>query len=175
MQTKYESTFLAGAAAVTAAAALMILADQGLAPLVRAQVPPGQDTRNRASVSDQVVQDAVRTIEEDDRKAMLGSDTEALERYWSADLIVNAPSNEIKSRPEVLDLVKSGQLKYSSFERQIERIVAEGDIAVAMGAETVVPVGGLNAGKTVHRRYTDVYTRRSGQWQLIARQATIVR
>jgi hypothetical protein len=174
MQTKRESTFLGKAAAAAAAAALMILADHGLAPLVRAEAPPGRDTMNGASVSDPVVQDEVRTIEEEERKAMLRSDIPMLERYWSADLIVNAPNNEIKSSSEVLDLVKSGQLKYSSFERQVERIVARGDIAVAMGAETVVPVGGPNAGKTVHRRYTDVYTRRSGQWQLIARQATIV-
>jgi ketosteroid isomerase-like protein len=129
---------------------------------------------NRASVSDKVAQDAVRAIEDEEREAMLRSDLPALERYWSADLVVNAPNNEIKTRSEVLDLVKSGQLKYSSFERQIERIVVHGDIAVAMGAETVVPVGGPNAAKTVHRRYTDVYTRQSGLWQLIARQATIV-
>lgn len=139
-----------------------------------AQTPAAGAAIKMAPTADGQAESAIRAVEDDERQAMLRGDAAALERFWAAELLVNAPGGKIRTRPEVLEYVKSGRLKYSAFERHIERIAVHGDVAVAMGAETVVPATGPDAGKTLHRRYSDVFTRQNGQWRLIARQTTIV-
>jgi hypothetical protein len=47
------------------------------------------------------------------------------------------------------------------------------DCAVTMGYEIVVPKGNVpDSGKTINRRYTNIYFFEDGGWRLIARQAT---
>jgi ketosteroid isomerase-like protein len=116
----------------------------------------------------------IRAMEEKERDAMARGDTAALEQYWDKELIVNAPGGRIRTASEVLAFVKSGDLKYTSLERQTERVALHGDVAIAMGAETVVLAAGPDAGKTLHRRFTDVFARQGGQWRLIARQMSVV-
>ena len=42
-----------------------------------------------------------------------------------------------------------------------------------MGYEFVVPKGNVpNSGKTINRRYTNIYYFEEGDWRVIARQAT---
>ena len=44
-----------------------------------------------------------------------------------------------------------------------------------MGLETLTPQGDTqNAGKTVTRRFTNIWTKESDEWKLTARQATVV-
>jgi hypothetical protein len=58
----------------------------------------------------------------------------------------------------------------------IEFVEARGDSVVLMGEETVTPVSATrDAGKTVRRRFTDVYRRaEDSRWFLTIRQATNV-
>ena len=53
-------------------------------------------------------------------------------------------------------------------------LAVHGDVVVTMGHETVVPVSGPEAGKDVHRRYTDIWMKQDGEWKLVARQATVI-
>jgi ketosteroid isomerase-like protein len=115
----------------------------------------------------------IRTLEEQERAALLRGDVTALERLWGRDLVISAPSNTIRTGAEMLELIKNDSRKYGSFERQIERVSVQGDVAITMGAESVVPSSG-EAGRTVRRRFTNVWARQNGQWRLIARQSTIV-
>jgi hypothetical protein len=49
-----------------------------------------------------------------------------------------------------------------------------GDHALVMGGETVKRIENAPlAGKTVDRRYTNVWRREGGAWRLFARQATV--
>jgi hypothetical protein len=44
-----------------------------------------------------------------------------------------------------------------------------------MGYDIVHPTGKMpNAGKTVKRRYTNIWIKNKNSWQLVARQATII-
>ncbi len=68
-------------------------------------------------------------------------------------------------------LIKAGSIHYSSFVREIEMIKFQGETAIVMGKETVKPDGNApGAGQTILRRYTNVWMRSNGKWQLIARQ-----
>lgn len=115
----------------------------------------------------------IRHLDEEERVAVLQRDTMALHRLWSEHLMVNAPSNQVAAnRSVVLGILRQGMINYSRFERRIERLLIEGDIAFVMGSETIQPAGGSpQAGQTVERRFTHVWRNEQGVWRLVARHA----
>jgi len=86
------------------------------------------------------------------------------------------PNNQIlKGKTEALALVKAGVLDYASFDRDHEAVLLYGDTAIMMGLETVKPKGNSPfIGQTLRRRFTNIWMKQNGRWQLIARQATII-
>lgn len=118
----------------------------------------------------------IRLLEEQERVGVLNRDTAALRRVWSEQLIVNSPSNQVSSdRSVVLNLVGQGLIHYAVFDRRIERLRIDGDVAFVMGAETIQPTGNApQAGQTVQRRFTHVWKKDAGVWRLVARHANII-
>jgi len=117
---------------------------------------------------------AIRALEDKARLAVLTSDIAALEELWSESFIVNNPENQIlANRTAVLDRVHQGQIHYSKFEREIEAIRFAGDIAIVMGAETVLAAGAAED-QVVHRRFTNVWRREGSTWRAIARHANVI-
>jgi ketosteroid isomerase-like protein len=63
----------------------------------------------------------------------------------------------------------------ASYERSIEQVRVEGDIAIVMGAETLKPTGNApQAGQTVHRRFTNIWKKEGDTWRLWARHANVI-
>jgi uncharacterized protein (TIGR02246 family) len=131
-------------------------------------------TGNKELPSTSQVEKEIASIEQQEAQALLRADTAALERLWAHDLLVTTSRNRVHTGAEVLGFIKSGQMKLSKLDRRVDRVAVHGQVAIAMGEETIVPAGGNNAGKTLNRRYTDVYVQKDGQWRLIARQATLI-
>ena len=119
---------------------------------------------------------AIRALEEQERVAVLSEDLAALERLWSDRLMVNNPQNAVSpDRATVLDLVRRGLIRYSRFERQIEAIRVQGDIAIVMGSEVIVRRAEVAAAQpAVDRRFTHVWRQSNGAWQLVARHANVL-
>lgn len=115
----------------------------------------------------------VRGLDRQEAQAVLAADYATIDRLWAKDLIVNNPFNEVvraKAGP-----VRTGALIYASFVREIEAVEVHGQVAVVMGRETVVPkADSPDSGKTIHRRYTNVWMKTDGQWRLTARHANVV-
>ena len=122
------------------------------------------------------LEQSIRKLELAESDAVVRSDVGALEKLWAEDFTVNNPNNQIsRGRKEVIDRVRSGLLNYSSFVREIESVGFYGDTVIVMGLETIVPSGSsANAGKTIRRRYTNIWMKRKGQWGLIARHASVI-
>jgi ketosteroid isomerase-like protein len=125
----------------------------------------------QGSISAQEV--LVRSLDDQERRAALNRDIDALERLWSADFTVNAPNNRVLvGRNEVMALLHQGVINFSSFERAVEFVRIVDGIAIVMGAETVKPIESAPfAGKTVQRRFTNIWRREAGTWRLYARHA----
>lgn len=122
-------------------------------------------------------EETVRSLDDLERIAALKRDIPALERLWSEQFTVNAPNNRIViGKRAVLDtFVHAGVINFSSFERKIEFIRVDGDLAIIMGAETVRPIGDAPmAGQTVHRRFTNIWKKGDGTWRLFARHANMI-
>jgi ketosteroid isomerase-like protein len=109
-------------------------------------------------------------------EAFAAQDADAVAELCAKDLIVNTPANRVARREQVLGFFKAGRMSYESADVTIEAVDARDDHVVIMGAEVVKPrETAPNAGKTVSRRFTDVWRRDSdGKWRLTVRQATIV-
>ncbi len=119
---------------------------------------------------------AIRALEAQEALAVLNQDFGALDRIWSERFMVNAPNNMVASdRNAVLGMFRAGFATYSSFDRSIERILMQGDLAIVMGAETVKPTGKAPmAGQTVQRRFTSIWKKEGGGWRLLARHANTI-
>jgi ketosteroid isomerase-like protein len=118
----------------------------------------------------------VRDLDNQERLAVLTGDRSALERLWSPQLTVNAPTNRVNvGREVVLGIVQQGGLHYSVFDRAIEAVLVTGDVAVVMGSETVRAATDTAGGAgLVQRRFTNVWKREGPTWRMIARHANVI-
>ncbi|MDF9799883.1 hypothetical protein OKW21_005146 [Catalinimonas alkaloidigena] len=119
----------------------------------------------------------IRRLEKLERESVLNGDSLALfDKIWSSKMIVNTPANVVGTVEGTKTHFRSGDLNYLSFERNIERILFNDNVAIVMGGEVIKPQGKqMNAGKVVTRRFTHVWQYSNNSWSIIARQATIIK
>lgn len=119
----------------------------------------------------------IRRMENLERESVIKGDSAALfDKIWSPTMIVNTPANVVGTVEGTKAHLRSGGLNYISFERTIEKITFNDNVAIVMGGEVIRPQGQQpNAGKTVTRRFTHVWLFKNNQWSIIARQATVVK
>ena len=117
----------------------------------------------------------IRKLESEARDAILKKDTVALSILFSPGFVVNSPGNKVETFQDLLVRIKSGALDRESFEKNIEKITFTENVAIVMGNEIVKPTGNAaNPGKTIKRRYTNIWLKNRKSWQLVARQSTII-
>ena len=130
----------------------------------------------QAAPRDTLAEARIRALDNEERLAALNQDYTALERLWSEHFLVNAPSNRIlPNRNAVLDWFRKGMTTRSSYDRRIEHIRVDGDIAIVMGEETVTPTANApHAGQVVRRRFTNIWKKEGDAWRLWARHANVI-
>jgi ketosteroid isomerase-like protein len=113
----------------------------------------------------------IRDLEEQARTAFLAANVETLDRLWADGLLVNSPLQQVNERGGVLALLRSGRIRHSSLEVEIEHISRHGDVVVVMGNDTVTdpPDGAIS-----RRRFSNIWQLQDGQWRMIARHAHVV-
>jgi uncharacterized protein DUF4440 len=120
----------------------------------------------------------IRKLEQKVVTSILNADTITLKQVWAKEFLVNNPRNEISpNRDAVLKIQKSGMIDYSSFERVIEHMQFQKDIVITMGHESFVSrndIPGAKAGQTYKRRFTNIWMKKKGKWQQIARHTSII-
>ena len=119
----------------------------------------------------------IRRMENLEREAVMKGDSNTLfDKVWSPTMIINTPANLAGDVQGTKANFRSGGLSYLSFERNIEKINIHDNVAVVMGGEIIKPQGRqINAGKTVTRRFTNVWLYKNNHWSIIGRQATIIK
>ncbi len=119
----------------------------------------------------------IRTLDNLEREAVLKGDTAALfNKFWSPSMVVNTPANRVGTIEGTKAALRDGRLNYASFERTIEKLTFIDNIAVVMGEEILKPQGlSDNAGKTITRRFTNIWMNTKDGWRIVARQATIIK
>ena len=103
--------------------------------------------------------------------AHLGGDAEVLDRLWADDLTVAVPAMPVFTKKESIGIWRTGRMKFDRYETSDLSIRPYGDAAVVTGrlkrTRTV-------SGRTVDDdwRFTKVYVRRGGVWQVVAFHAS---
>jgi hypothetical protein len=120
----------------------------------------------------------IRKLEQTVVIAILNVDTNTLKQVWTPEFMVNNPRNDISvNRNAVLQTQKSGMINYNTFERVIEQMQFQKDIVITMGHEIFVSrndIPGAKAGQAYKRRFTNIWMKKKGKWQQIARHASII-
>ena len=109
-------------------------------------------------------------------QAIFKGDAIALDSLMDDDVTVNHPTNRIvREKKELLELIKKGTIRYTTFERTPEEFLFFRDMVVVMGSEVVIPASTApGAGKTLKRRYTNVWLKKDNHWKLCVRHANNV-
>ena len=120
----------------------------------------------------------IRALEQAGVKAILEGDISTLKQIWAPEFLVNTPRNEItETRDSVLLIQKAGMIDYSTYEKVIERMQFQENIVITMGHESIVSKNdtpAAKAGQIFKRRFTNIWMKKNGKWQLIARHASII-
>lgn len=120
----------------------------------------------------------IRKLEQTGATAILKADTNTLKQIWAPEFLVNTPRNEITgTRDSVLLIQKAGKIDYSIYEKIIERMQFQKKTVITMGYETIVSKNdtpAAKAGQVYKRRFTNIWMKKNGKWQLIARHASVI-
>lgn len=97
------------------------------------------------------------------------------ERY-SSTFVANTPGNAVVNGEQMRAAFARGGVSYVAVEQKLDYAGSHGpDMVVLMGEEVVVPgPGAQNAGKRVHRRFTDIFRKENGEWRHDVRHANVV-
>jgi len=124
------------------------------------------------------IESEIRVLEQTGVKAILKGDTNTLKQIWAPEFLVNTPRNEITgTRDSILLIQKAGMIDYSTYEKVIERMQFQKNIVITMGHETIVSKNdsrAAKAGQVYKRRFTNIWMKKNGKWQLIARHASVI-
>jgi ketosteroid isomerase-like protein len=126
-----------------------------------------------AADTNDAIEQEIRRLDAQEADAVLRGDFALVDELWAEDFIVNNPSNTVSFGRQ--GPVRTGAIVYASFERVAEVVALRGDVAIVMGREVVVPKApSANAGRTLHRRYTNFWMKTARGWKLSARHANVI-
>ncbi|HEX2535097.1 MAG TPA: nuclear transport factor 2 family protein [Chitinophagaceae bacterium] len=117
----------------------------------------------------------IRNLEQVEVKAVLEKDSAMLSKLWDKEYVVHSPDNKIIFPGQTTLDRPVMRRSRMSFTRNTEQVIFRGDMALAMGSETVVTTGdAAQEGQTIKRRYTNFWMKTASSWKLVARHANII-
>jgi ketosteroid isomerase-like protein len=105
--------------------------------------------------------------------AIRRNDAQGRAGIYSDTYIITNVRGQVITKSQALEEVTSGQVTYESFLVDDVKVRSYGDVAVVTGRTSVhrqVPSGDYRA----QQRYTRVYVKRQGRWQLDVAQITAI-
>ena len=105
-------------------------------------------------------------------EAIMRGDVAALDRIFADEFIYTNPKAEVLDKKQQIAVLSSGGFKLTGATSDDVRIRVYGETAVMTGRFTAKTE---SAGKTemIDERYTAVWVRRDGRWQLVAEQGNL--
>ncbi len=107
--------------------------------------------------------------------AMVKVDEAALNKLLSDDLVYIHSTALLQNKKEFVDSLKEGGIKYISVAPSAadSKVRIVGNVAVVTGLAAVHVVDHGND-RNIRIRYTDVHSNRTGAWQLMSWQSTVI-
>lgn len=123
-------------------------------------------------VSAQVATDEELNRLEDLRySAMQSQDANTMGELFADEFVYQTLQGLTHSKASYIKTIVSGDVRINSFRRENSRVRFYGDTAVVM-AVTHLNVSFKGEPREISLSYTNVWVKRDGRWQLVARQST---
>jgi ketosteroid isomerase-like protein len=141
-------------ASLVALLALVALAP----PLARAQAPAEKELMD---------------VENHWAEATVKGDVQVLERLYADEYLAIDPAGATFTKAQDIANVKSGNFKLETFKLDELKVRLHGEVAVVTGRNTIKAT---YMGKDISGayRFTDVFVKRGGRWQVLTTQGTLV-
>lgn len=133
---------------------------------ITAPVKPGQVRR---------IQQLILRLEDEGRKATLNNDLAANDRLLAGNWVNINPDGSVTTKTQLLNLLKTGSFKIMSIENDEVVVRVFGAAAVVTGRSTTKRAA--DDGEIISRqvRFTRVYARTQGRWQVASAHNTLIR
>lgn len=141
--------------------------------ILNCTLTPAQTTPEKAHENLETEQ-IILQLESEGRKATLENDIKANDRLLADNWLNINPDGSITTKAKLLELLKDGSFKIMSIENDEVMVRVYGDAAVVTGRSTTKRAG--QGGEVVGRqvRFTRVYAKSKGQWQVVSAHNTLI-
>ncbi|TAE41411.1 MAG: nuclear transport factor 2 family protein [Runella slithyformis] len=113
------------------------------------------------------VEQAVMNVEKQRFEAQVKKDYAALETLLSDDLVYVHSNGNTDSKVSYIQSIKDGKSQYDEIKSEEMKVRIYGKTAIING----ICVVKMPTNPNLRLRYTDVYVKQKGQWQLVAWQS----
>ena len=116
----------------------------------------------------------LRTVESARNNALRTGDTTVLAQLYADDFVMITSSGQLRTKRDQLRDIASGSVQHQGPSERILHLTLRGDVAIVQGESDpgTLVIGGQ--ADTRMRRYTRVYVRNAGRWQLLATHISVV-
>lgn len=136
-------------------------------------VTPAQTATGKANGGDDIEKVILR-LESEGRVATLKNDIKANDRLLADNWLNVNPDGSITSKAKLMELLKDGSFKIMSIDNDEVKVRVFGESAVVTGRSTTKRAGQGNEVVTRQVRFTRVYARRRGRWQVVSAHNTLI-
>ena len=120
-----------------------------------------------ASLAQTTAEQAVMDVEKQRFEAQVKKDVPALEKLLGDDLVYTHSNGNTDGKASYIQSIKDGKSQYDEIKSEEMKVRMYGKTAVINGVCAVK----MPTNPNLRLRYTDVYVKRKGQWQLVAWQS----
>lgn len=113
-------------------------------------------------------------LENEGREATLKNDIEANNRLLADNWMNINPDGSVTTKAKLLELLKDGSFKIMSIENDEVMVRVYGDAAVVTGRSTTKRTGQGSEVVARQVRFTRVYAKSKGQWQVVSAHNTLI-
>jgi ketosteroid isomerase-like protein len=124
-----------------------------------------------ASTAQSKIKEEIKALEKQEVTAFVAKDFKTLDILWAKDFIVTSTKNKIAiSALKIKELLSKGIIEQTEFERTVEEVTVNNNIAVSMGHESAR----LKDGSFEKRRYTNIWVKYKNSWKLTAAHHSLI-
>ena len=134
---------------------------------------PAQTTPEKANENGETEQ-VILQLESEGRKATLENDIKANDRLLADNWLNINPDGSITTKAKLLELLKDGSFKIMSIENDEVMVRVYMDAAVVTGRSTTERAGQGSEVVARQVRFTRVYSKSKGQWQVVSAHNTFI-
>ena len=119
------------------------------------------------------MEEIIRELEEREARAMPAGDVDVPAELWSDRLLVNSTANLIAGKDILLEVIRSGRLRFGRYERIVTRLSCNGELAIVTGNE-VTELARMEPRMEIFCSYMNVWQQEGGSWKLVARHVGLI-